>query len=128
MHARYLSRYRENGGLIAKLDSPRFPQVAENELAILEWARTAGFAVPEAHLLPATSLHGVPPRYVSTDRKLLLIKRYDRRDGRRIHQEDFCQVVRLPPRLRYDHVTYEQLGGSFAPLSVPTATTSSSAG
>jgi serine/threonine-protein kinase HipA len=100
----------QRGQWIAKLDSPRFPQVVENEFAMLEWARAAGFDVPECHLLPVSSLVGIPRRVIPENSRLLLIKRYDRRGDERIHQEDFAQVARLPPRLKYHHITYEQLG------------------
>ncbi len=97
------------GEWIAKLDSPRFPQVVENEFSMLEWARTAGFDVPECQILPASALAGIPRRIIPDHSNLLLIKRYDRQGDERIHQEDFAQAVRLPPRLKYDHITYEQL-------------------
>jgi serine/threonine-protein kinase HipA len=47
----------------------------------------------------------VEPRVVR-DRTLLLIERYDRSvsangDVRRVHQEDFCQALGVPPELKY---------------------------
>jgi serine/threonine-protein kinase HipA len=46
--------------------------------------------------------------YAIPETNVLVIRRYDRDGARRIHQEDFAQVVSLPPRLKYDQVTYEQ--------------------
>lgn len=98
----------QRGEWIVKLDSSRFPQVAENEFAVLEWARAAGFEVPECHLQPVSSLSPALQPYAIPGTSVLVIRRYDREGSRRIHQEDFAQVVNLPPRLKYDHVSYEQ--------------------
>ncbi len=99
----------QQGEWIVKLDSSRFPQVVENEYATLEWARAAGFPVPECHVEPAAALAPALRGYAGAEGKVLVIRRYDRVEGRRIHQEDFAQVTGLPPRLKYDHITYEQL-------------------
>ncbi len=99
----------KRGEWIVKLDSPRFPHLVENELAVLEWARAAGFDVPECHLEPVSALAPRLRGYADPDGRVLVIRRYDREGGRRIHQEDFAQVVGLPPRLKYDQITYEKL-------------------
>jgi serine/threonine-protein kinase HipA len=96
------------GEWIAKLDSSRFPHVVENEYAILQWARAAGFEVPECHIYPTTALSPSLRRFAALDRSLLLIRRYDRRGAVRIHQEDLAQVIGRPPRQKYDAITYEQ--------------------
>lgn len=99
----------QQGDWIVKLDSSRFPQVVDNEYATLEWARAAGFPVPECYVEPAAALSPTLRGYTGADGRVLVIRRYDRVEGRRIHQEDFAQVTGLPPRLKYDHITYEQL-------------------
>lgn len=98
----------ELGDWIVKLDSLRFPQLTENEFATMEWARAAGFEVPECMLLPAESLPiGLRAR-APHNSQVFLIRRYDRKKGQRIHQEDFAQVTGLRPSLKYDHISYEQ--------------------
>ena len=110
------------GEWIAKLDSPRFPHLVENELAVLEWARGAGFDVPECSLedvsalTPALRGHAGPP-----EGRVLVIRRYDREGGRRIHQEDFAQVAGLSPRLKYDQLTYEKLARLVQGIAGPAA-------
>jgi serine/threonine-protein kinase HipA len=100
--------HSQRGDWIVKLDSARFPQLVENELAVLEWARAAGFEVPECQALPVSVLSPALQTYAIPETNVLVIRRYDR-DGRaRIHQEDFAQVTSLPPRLKYDQVSYEQ--------------------
>jgi serine/threonine-protein kinase HipA len=95
------------GDWIVKLDSRRFPGLVENEFATMEWARAVGLQVPECQI---TSLEALPPAlrsYAPDGTNAFLIRRYDRDGRRRIHQEDFAQLVNLPPALKYEQVTYE---------------------
>lgn len=111
----------QSGDWIVKIDSSRFPHVVENEFAMLEWARSAGFEVPECHLEPSSSLSPALRGHANLDRNVMVIRRYDREGDRRIHQEDFAQVVGLPPELKYDHVTYEQLARLVREIAGPDA-------
>jgi serine/threonine-protein kinase HipA len=111
----------KRGEWIVKLDSPRFPHLVENELATLEWARAAGFDVPECHLEPVAALAPLLRGHADPEGRVLVIRRYDREGGRRIHQEDFAQVAGLPPRLKYDHVTYEKLARLVMEIAGPDA-------
>ncbi len=95
------------GEWIVKLDSPTFPQLPENELSMLEWARRSGFEVPECHLHDLDDLEGFPRSFGLDNTKVLAIRRYDRGPQGRIHQEDFAQAVGLPPKLKYEHITHE---------------------
>lgn len=99
----------ELGQWIIKLDSTRFPNLVENEYATLDWAKHAGFDVPDCRLLPRASLPEPLKSYALPGSNVLAIKRYDRKEATRIHQEDFAQVVGFPPRLKYDQIKYEQL-------------------
>jgi serine/threonine-protein kinase HipA len=76
---------------------------------MMEWAREAGFDVPEMYLDDASGVVGPPARWLEPETKVLTIRRFDRLGGRRIHQEDFAQVVGAPPHLKYDNVTYEAM-------------------
>lgn len=99
----------ELGDWIIKMDSDRFPELVRNEFATMEWARAAGFRVPECRVIPPDALdEGLRP--YADGREVFLIRRYDRAGDRRIHQEDLAQVVNLPPRHKYDQVTYEACG------------------
>lgn len=111
----------QHGEWIAKLDSSRFPRVAENEMATLEWARAAGFDVPECYLAPMAAMSPPLRGYGNPDGHVLVIRRYDREGGRRVHQEDFAQVVGLSPKLKYDQVTYEQLAKLVKAIAGPEA-------
>lgn len=100
------------GDWIAKFDSPSFPHLPENEYSILEWARAAGFDVPECHLHgvddldPDDGFLEIVRRIVAPGTRVLAIRRYDRSAEGRVHQEDFAQVRGLPPAKKYEQVRY----------------------
>jgi serine/threonine-protein kinase HipA len=75
----------------------------------MSWARQAGFEVPECRFLPSTALLGTLGEHAEPDTHVLMVRRFDRANGTKIHQEDFAQVINLPPKHKYDHVSYEQL-------------------
>ncbi len=79
---------------ILKPPIARFPGTTENEAFAMRLAADAGLDVASA-----------APRTIG-NREFLLVERYDRSasaDGgiRRIHQEDFCQALAVPPELKY---------------------------
>ena len=78
---------------IIKPEADPFPGLVENEAYCLRLARVSGLPTAEAK-----------PMIVGKHR-CLLVTRYDRRweDGRlhRLHQEDFCQALGIPSRLKY---------------------------
>lgn len=85
---------------ILKPPSPFFGHLAENEWFCLRLAAAIGLDVA------AASLGG------SEGARFLMVQRYDRRrreDGtvERLHQEDFCQALGIPPEMKY-----QQEGGA----------------
>ena len=79
---------------ILKPPVTRFPHTTENEALVMRLADALG--------LPVAS---VEPRVVA-GRPYLLITRYDRRidepgPALRLHQEDFCQALAIPPERKY---------------------------
>jgi serine/threonine-protein kinase HipA len=79
---------------ILKPDSPRLPGGVQNEAFCLTLARRMRIPTPNL----STGLAG--------ERTYLLVKRYDRTDvggrWRRLHQEDFCQALGVPPSAKYE--------------------------
>lgn len=58
---------------------------------------------------------------VAGDRQVLLVSRYDRRRGERVrwvrlHQEDFCQALGVPPELKYQNEGGPDLNACFGLL------------
>jgi serine/threonine-protein kinase HipA len=79
---------------ILKPPIARFAATTENEAFVMRLAAAVGLEVAP-----------VDPRIVR-DRTFLLVQRYDRLtlgngDVRRIHQEDFCQALGVPPEIKY---------------------------
>ena len=79
---------------ILKPPISRFVATTENEAFVMRLAAAIGLDVAP-----------VEPRTVE-DRTFLLVQRYDRATGddgfvRRIHQEDFCQALGVPPETKY---------------------------
>lgn len=79
---------------ILKPPIPRFSATTENEAFVMRLAATIGLEVAP-----------VQARIVG-DRTFLLVQRYDRAiddrgNVRRIHQEDFCQALGVPPEAKY---------------------------
>lgn len=78
------------GDWLVKLGTAEYPGLAENEFSMLEWARAAGFEVPECALYTASDLN--LGKFAPAESRALATRRYDREPGRRIDQEDFMQV------------------------------------
>lgn len=93
---------------ILKPDNPRLPGSVQNEALCMVLARRCGLSVPDI----ITGVAGA--------RSYLLVRRYDRitSDGHttRIHQEDFCQALGLPPASKYQHNGTGVAGPSIATM------------
>jgi len=85
---------------ILKIGSAGYPGLAENEHGVMSWCRAAGFDVPETRVVDVSvlpdlgALPSTPTAY--------LVRRYDRAQGNRLHQEDFAQVLNVSPGRKYD--------------------------
>lgn len=104
----YLPGRDRRGDWIAKIAFEAYADLCENELTTMEWARRAGFDVPDCELRVLSDLIDVPYGGESTSR-VFVIRRFDRDGERRIHQEDFQQALGRRPEKKYDDLTYEQL-------------------
>lgn len=74
---------------------PSLDGVVENELFCMRLAERLGLIVPKTEM---RRVDGIP---------FLLVERYDRLRGEdgvitRLHQEDFCQALSVPPELKYE--------------------------
>jgi serine/threonine-protein kinase HipA len=97
------------GSWIVKLPSTQFQSVPENEFVMLELARAAGIKVPEVFLVPIGSIQGLPEAAARMEGRALVVKRFDRIDGARIHMEDFAQVFGLFPGDKYGQRSYANI-------------------
>jgi serine/threonine-protein kinase HipA len=97
------------GDWILKVSTGDFSELPENEYSIMEWARRVGLGVPTCEVASPAQFEDVRT-LVDTGARALAVKRYDSAGGKRIHQEDFAQVIgRSPGDPKYES-TYEALG------------------
>lgn len=99
------------GDWIVKLPSHQFAQVPQNEFATSNWARASGIEIPEVALMSLSDIDGLPSSVMSTQEQVAFaIRRFDRpAPGKRVHMEDFAQVLDLFPEQKYDHCNYETM-------------------
>jgi serine/threonine-protein kinase HipA len=96
-----------DGQWIVKLPSPKFPNVPENEFAMMTLAKELGIDVPEFGLIPVGSIADLPAEFAQDKANAYFIKRFDRGpDGERIHAEDFNQVYGQYPEKKYEEHGY----------------------
>lgn len=93
----------DDGKYILKPQTPSFPNVPENEQCCMDIADEIGIDVPPHCLLP---LEDKSLAYV--------VKRFDRENRQKIHQEDFFQV--LEKKEKYDG-SVEQIGKKLKEVS-----------
>jgi serine/threonine-protein kinase HipA len=106
----------DRGNWIVKIAFDSYPELCANEWVTMQWARLAGFQVPEIELRALRDLEGVLPD-ADPATPVFVIRRFDRESRRddqsdqtaktRIHQEDFQQIVGRQPSKKYDDITYE---------------------
>lgn len=100
----------EFGNAIAKLPDQRIPSVPENEWLMMRWASAAGINAAEVELVEVGDIGGIPEEFTRRNERALVIARFDRDNGRRIHIEDFAQVRNVYPNRKYYGPNYETLG------------------
>jgi serine/threonine-protein kinase HipA len=76
---------------------------------MMTWASLSGIQVPEIDLVEIASMSGLPEGFESMPGRAFVVKRFDRDGDRRIHIEDFAQVLdRRPTREgKYSGANYE---------------------
>jgi serine/threonine-protein kinase HipA len=99
------------GDWIVKLPDSRHPGVPENGYATMRWAGESGIRIPSIELIDIDDISGLPVEATTLPERLALaIRRFDRPEpGRRIHIEDFAQVLGLFPEQKYGKFNCETL-------------------
>jgi serine/threonine-protein kinase HipA len=82
------------GDLILKTPSEKHFRFPEAEFTALELARAVGIRTVDGRLVTAKEIEGIDEKYLAGGDVSLLVTRFDRAaDERRIHIEDFAQVM-----------------------------------
>lgn len=94
--------WRAGKPCLIKFGNPDFPNLVENEHFFMELARKCGFEAPKTQI-----------QADETGEKALIVRRFDRVEGgRRLAQEDGCQVMNMYPASKYSvqfHLVVERM-------------------
>ncbi len=82
---------------IAKFHAPEFPGLPQCEFATMRWAQQAGLNTPEHELRNTGDFDKIPEEMPVGDKSVFVVKRFDRDLEKRIHMEDFGQILDRPP-------------------------------
>ncbi len=85
----------EEGDWILKFADQRFSALPSNEFWTMRWAQKSGIDVPEVRLQRTDEIEGIEAIAEATGEFAFAIRRYDRTETGRVHQEDFAQVLGL---------------------------------
>lgn len=84
----------QHGNVILKLPSDRHASLPEVEYAGMTLAAAAGIETAKCWLVDVADIDGIPPEYLAGGKHALAVRRFDRAaNGRRIHMEDFAQII-----------------------------------
>lgn len=103
-----------SGSWIVKTPSAQHAYVPLNEYSAMRLAQLAGVDIPEIRLVPVAQLDHLPPLNLPQEQYAFAIRRFDRfkapSENKRIHMEDFAQVLSKYPFEKYRSANYEQIG------------------
>lgn len=112
----------ELGDWIIKTPSAKHPNVPLNEYTAMKLAEAVGIEIPEVRLVEMSKLDNLLPVNLPDEQFAYAIKRFDREEIqtlksesqkselKRVHMEDFAQVLVKYPYQKYDSANYEQIG------------------
>jgi len=104
-----LPSHGNRGDWIVKVGTHEYPGLAENEYSVMQWAKAAGFDVPDIELRDASEIREIQ-KYAPAGSRVLAVKRFDREGEQRVHQEDFMQAFGWSPAgERKYKATYEEV-------------------
>lgn len=95
------------GHYIVKTPSDKYPNFVEAEVLAMRLAAAVGIDVAETTLVSKTEVEGIPERYLQGGENVLVSRRFDRRDGGRVHIEDFAQIASAAGDLKYTRGGYD---------------------
>jgi len=100
---RYTARTRAGAStrVIAKLPVVGRPHMPQLEMLSLQLAAAAGVTVCHAELAPLAAIHAEHSYALPEEPDFLAVTRFDREGARRIHFEDFAQILSVDPQDKY---------------------------
>ncbi len=108
---RYVARKRQGVtriiGKLPQIDRPRLPEVEHLSLGL---AQVAGASVCEHKLVPLAQMDIEHGYALGGSSHFLAVTRFDRDGPKRIHCEDFAQVLNVDPQQKYTGASYAAMG------------------
>ena len=98
------------GDWIIKTPSTTHKHVPLNEYTAMHLAELAGVTIPDIRLVEMDKLEQLPAINLPNEDYAFAIRRFDREDGKRIHMEDFAQILVKYPQDKYRSANYQQIG------------------
>jgi len=105
-----LTKNGELGDWIIKTPSTKHKNVPLNEYTAMSLAALAGVDIPDIKLVELRKLDNLPQINLPDEKLAFAIKRFDREGSKRIHMEDFAQILVKYPHDKYNSANYEQVG------------------
>lgn len=105
-----LTKGGELGDWIIKTPSTKHKNVPLNEFTAMSLAEMVGIEIPEIKLVELNQLDNLPQIKLPDETHAFAIKRFDRAGDKRIHMEDFAQILVKYPHEKYRSANYRQLG------------------
>lgn len=105
-----LTKSNELGDWIIKTPSTKHSHVPLNEYTAMSLASLAGIDIPDIKLVDLDKLDNLPPINLPEEKQAFAIRRFDRDGNRRVHMEDFAQILVKYPHEKYNSANYEQIG------------------
>ncbi|MFI7591801.1 type II toxin-antitoxin system HipA family toxin [Micromonospora sp. NPDC049359] len=93
----HLPEPHELGDWIVKLPSNVHAELPANEHIAMAWASAIGIDIPENSLVPLSCLKRLPQEYLDSGGSAFAVRRFDRTEAGRVHQEDFAQIFDVMP-------------------------------
>ncbi|MCG8653954.1 MAG: HipA domain-containing protein, partial [Pirellulales bacterium] len=96
---------------IAKFHATAYPGLPRCEFATMQWARESGLVVPSIELRNVEDFDRLPEEVPQGDGTVFLVERFDRIGGsaKRVHMEDFGQILDRPPGPQQYYGSYEEI-------------------
>lgn len=99
-----------DGDWIVKFADQGHADLPAVEFATMSWASASGLDVPATRLEATSAIAGIEHLAQVAGDFAFAIERYDRTDARRIHQEDFAQVLDIGPgRDKYSNTNIDTI-------------------
>ena len=98
------------GDWIIKTPSTTHKHAPLNEFTAMRLAKLAGVTIPDIRLVEMDKLEQLPAINLPNEHYAFAIRRFDRHEGKRIHMEDFAQILVKYPLEKYRSGNYQQIG------------------